>query len=437
MLVFGLIAVLAVIILYVLVKKGKISESSAYCGVIIPFLFFSAQYIPSEYLSLEVINIFNHNSTVVREKLYIGEELDLSEDNQSKKSVKWMSADEDIVTVDNSGRVTALAEGTADVYLKTKFNRTIKTWSLSVSSPRIRILSNDKEICVKETKYLKYETIPKNEEVIWESSDSTVATVDKMGKIEAISNGSVSISATMNYAGKTYSQEHQIIVGSPGVTLSEHNITLFKGGKKSLSAKTYPSDQIIEWESSDAAIASVDKNGKIVAEKSGKAEVSATIYYKGTKYKDKCEIVVDSAPIELSEVYTMAYQHGGFNEEKDVVDIYGKTWEGPAYNARLEWFNGYEDGQSSERYYIDGQYACLYGTIVLPSDQYNTRYTAYVKIYGDDRVLYTSPPISAAFAPLGFEVDVSGVSELEIELGGHWTIGDADCKPVITGVYLK
>lgn len=437
MLMFFLVTVVAAISSYFLIKRKETKAEWFRSGILIIYVIFVAQYIPNEYLPLEIMNVFTHNSAVVQEKLYIGEELNLSEDNQSKKFVKWKSTDEDIVTVDNSGRVTALAEGTADIYLKTKFNRTIKTWSLSVSSPRIRILSNDKEICVKETKYLKYETIPKNEEVIWESSDSTVATVDKMGKIEAISNGSVSISATMNYAGKAYSREYQIIVGSPGVTLSEHNITLYKGGKKSLLAKTYPSDRIIEWESSNAAIASVDKNGKIVAEKSGKAEVNATIYYKGIKYKDKCEIVVDSAPIELSEVYTMAYQHGGFNEEKDVVDIYGKTWEGPAYNARLEWFNGYEDGQSSERYYIDGQYACLYGTIVLPSDQYNTRYTAYVKIYGDDRVLYTSPPISAAFAPLGFEVDVSGVSELEIELGGHWTIGDADCIPVITGVYLK
>ena len=106
---------MAAISSYFLIKRKETKAELFRSGILIIYVIFVAQYIPNEYLPLEIMNVFTHNSAVVQEKLYIGEELNLSEDNQSKKFVKWKSTDEDIVTVDNSGRVTALAEGTADI----------------------------------------------------------------------------------------------------------------------------------------------------------------------------------------------------------------------------------------------------------------------------------------------------------------------------------
>lgn len=84
MLMFFLVTVVAAISSYFLIKRKETKAEWFRSGILIIYVIFVAQYIPNEYLPLEIMNVFTHNSAVVQEKLYIGEELNLSEDNQQK-----------------------------------------------------------------------------------------------------------------------------------------------------------------------------------------------------------------------------------------------------------------------------------------------------------------------------------------------------------------
>ncbi len=46
----------------------------------------------------------------------------------------------------------------------------------------------------------------------------------------------------------------------------------------------------------------------------------------------------------------------------------------------------------------------------------NSNYGAVLKIYGDDKLLYTSPVMKAGVLPLSLNVDVSGVVKLKVQV---------------------
>lgn len=78
------------------------------------------------------------------------------------------------------------------------------------------------------------------------------------------------------------------------------------------------------------------------------------------------------------------------------------------------------------------------GTIVLPEDYKHTSFSAFVYVYGDDRLIYQSPSITSGFHTENFVVDVSDVSTLKIEMvndshlaGGDWVVG------YLTNAYLS
>lgn len=50
------------------------------------------------------------------------------------------------------------------------------------------------------------------------------------------------------------------------------------------------------------------------------------MYYNGVEYRDACTVIVDSMPVEFSEVYRIATSHGGFYKIDGATDIYGYIW---------------------------------------------------------------------------------------------------------------
>ena len=80
--------------------------------------------------------------------------------------------------------------------------------------PGVRITSPDvyesfsgrsESIFVGDTVQLTAEVVPQDSAVIWSSSDTNVATVDRNGKVTAVSEGFCTIKAEINYNGKSYS----------------------------------------------------------------------------------------------------------------------------------------------------------------------------------------------------------------------------------------
>lgn len=111
-----------------------------------------------------------------------------------------------------------------------------------------------------------------------------------------------------------------------------------------------------------------------------------------------------------------------------VADKYGNEYHDCVY-----YMFGGEDDRAV--YLLKGEYERLSGTIFVPLDRTHEEWHQdemySVKIYGDNRLLYTSPHMLNDTAPVPFEIDVSGVQQLKITYYGgastwYMEIGLAD-----------
>ncbi|URZ01043.1 Ig-like domain-containing protein [Clostridium felsineum] len=126
---------------------------------------------------------------------------------------------------------------------------------------------------------------PKNaviQNINWTSSNPAVASVDNAGKVTAISEGDVTITATTADGGKTASCNYTVtsVTNVSSVSLNKSSEALNVGQTDNLSANILPTNatnKAVRWTSSNNSIVSVDNiTGKITAVSAGEASVTAT-----------------------------------------------------------------------------------------------------------------------------------------------------------------
>lgn len=145
-------------------------------------------------------------------------------------------------------------------------------------------LSQDKICLTKagETLQLTATVVPSyadNKTVIWKSNDEKIATVDKDGKVTAVANGTVTITATSADGNHSAAVTVTVKISSEKLTLTAEKKTLTKvGDSLQIVAKVEPDnayDKLI-WKSGDEKVAIVDDNGKVTAVAAGQAVITAT-----------------------------------------------------------------------------------------------------------------------------------------------------------------
>ena len=118
--------------------------------------------------------------------------------------VTWKSSDENVATVDEKGKVTAVGNGTATITATSVSGNYTATVAVTVKIPveieKISIEA-EKETLTKigESTELKVKIEPENadaQKLIWKSDNETVAAVDENGKVTAVGNGTVAITVT-------------------------------------------------------------------------------------------------------------------------------------------------------------------------------------------------------------------------------------------------
>ena len=74
-------------------------------------------------------------------------------------------------------------------------------------------------------------------------------------------------------------------------------------------------------------------------------------------------------------------------------------------------------------YTINKRFSRITGKFALSFYSKNTIYKANLKLYGDNKLLYTSPELTGGVLPIDFDVDISGVENLRIAISNNSPFG--------------
>ena len=219
-------------------------------------------------------------------------------DNATDKTVTWSSDKTAVATVDNTGKVKAVAEGTAVITAKAGGKEATCTVTVKAFIAVTSVELNKTELPLKkgESETLVATVKPDNatsKTVTWSSDKTSVATVDSNGKVTAKGGGEATITAK---AGDQSATCHVVVtVPVTNITLNKDKITLNVDATFTLTATVTPNDatdKTVTWTSEDPSVAKVE-NGVVTGLSAGKTYVKAT----AGEVTKSCEVTV-VVPVE-------------------------------------------------------------------------------------------------------------------------------------------
>lgn len=204
-------------------------------------------------------------------------------------TVKWVSSDESIVKVNDSGVVSGVKGGEAVVSVVTEDGIKVAACSILVRDPVTSVKLSTNQVTASlslETYQLTYTILPAgdgvNRNVTWSSSDTSVATVNENGLVTFKKPGNATIIVKTVDTGTDGNLidtcEFNIEKPVTSIDLDYNNVTLKIDENFRLSAKITPNDasnQTILWSSSDTSVVTVDDNGLVHAVAGGSATILA------------------------------------------------------------------------------------------------------------------------------------------------------------------
>ena len=225
-------------------------------------------------------------------------------EDAENKNVSWSSSRTSVATVDDDGKVVAKAVGTSVITVTTEDGGYTATCTVTVAPNKISVTGveldrTSLDMTEGDEANLKATVKPEDatdKSVRWSSNNTAVATV-KDGLITAYKAGTATITV--------YSVENEDIKATckvtvkartysvTGVTLDVTSKEMNVGETFTLKAKIEPSNatnQNVTWNSLDATVATVDKNGKVTAKKAGFTVITVTTEDGG--HSATCEITV-------------------------------------------------------------------------------------------------------------------------------------------------
>ena len=234
----------------------------------------------------------------VGEKVII--EANLLPECVTEKTIVWSVADNNIVSISQSGEVTALSYGETYVYasslngeIQDTCKITVRAHAESVSiEPSTIVLSNKGD-----TQLLKAVILPDNAvdiSVTWKSLNEQVCTISQDGVVTATGPGTTNVTVTTVDGGHTATCSVKVIQHVADLSLEKHSLSLKVGGTEMMYTRISPTtaeDKTITWSSSNEQIAIVDTNGNVKAIKAGKAWIKA-VSVDNAEAKDSCKVTV-------------------------------------------------------------------------------------------------------------------------------------------------
>ena len=215
-----------------------------------------------------------------------------------KLTLAWTSSDESVATVDETGTVTAIAAGEAEITATVKDTEmqdvcviTVKVSAKELKVPdTLDVKLNDTDETAIEAKCEPEDA--SNISFDFASSDEEVATVDKDGKVKVLKAGECDITTTLMQDGEKVTEKTTHVKAFyevESITLDSNEGKLTVGNSHTIKATVAPeevaAETTIEWSSSNEKVATVDSNGKVTAVSSGNATITATAGEESANYE--------------------------------------------------------------------------------------------------------------------------------------------------------
>ena len=198
----------------------------------------------------------------------------------------WHSEDENIATISETGKVTAINSGKTKIYAISEDNPAIKDYcDIEVYQPlsSIEVTTKTTTINVGETTSLSVIPNPidaDNASVTWISSNNNVASVDENGIVLGNKAGKATIIAIAQEDSNIQNScEITVLQPVTGITINPAQTDIVVGEMKKLSAILEPDDasnKKVSWSSSDTGTCFVAQDGTIVGVRVGTAFIFAT-----------------------------------------------------------------------------------------------------------------------------------------------------------------
>lgn len=218
-------------------------------------------------------------------------------------TVAWSSDNEKVATVDETGLVTAVGKGTANITATAGGQSA--SCKVTVNAPLQGIEITGEQSTIKKGQTTQLSVIYDPEDttddttVIWSSDNEKVATVDQTGLVKAVADGTANIKAKVGTLEATYAITVQEVKLN-GISIKDAT-TIHRGGTETLEVTYDPEnttdDKTVTWESSDPTVATVDGSGTVTATGIGSANITAKV----GNHTDVCVVTVD-APLERIDV---------------------------------------------------------------------------------------------------------------------------------------
>lgn len=212
----------------------------------------------------------------------------ITPENAFNKRVHWESENSGVATVDDHGKVTAVAVGTATVMVTTEDGGVTATCEVQVTKGTlVESIALDKRVLnlvVGQEGTLVPQFAPENatyRNVTWVSIDPKIATVDGSGRVRAKVKGETFVLVHTQDGQKMAVCRVKVAAGVPveGVSLDQTALTLSVGQEAKLMPTVSPEEATnkeVAWMSDKPEVASVDINGKVTGKEVGEATVTVT-----------------------------------------------------------------------------------------------------------------------------------------------------------------
>ena len=256
------------------------------------------------------------------------------------KVLNWTSSDENVVSVTNDGKITALKSGVSTITATATDGTGLSiSCDVAVSLQVADIVLNESEATLNEgqTVQLTATVSPEladNKTLQWTSSNEAVATVDQSGLVTAVAQGNAIITVSST-DGSDVAANCNITVVRPvsSISLSETEIVMSAGEYRILTATAIPRDatnKTLVWTSSNEAVARVE-NGIVVAIADGEATVIVSAV-DGSDASASCHVIVRTLVTEI-----ILSENNLSLKEREFKEISATVLPNDATNAEVIW----------------------------------------------------------------------------------------------------